>query len=135
MQEEEKNGKIVEFPEDAVRMPPPRLPRPVGEIPPGHPFKKVVTVLLIVLGIFVVVYIAIAILSGPPPQPVENIPQSFSEMYREEGAITYEDEILQGWFLEPERQHFMSEDGRRFTYVDSHSREGEPVMGYWRLIE
>jgi hypothetical protein len=135
MHNEEENGKIVEFPEDEVRMPPPRLPQPIGEIPPGHPFRKIITVLLIVLGIFVVVYIAIAIMSEPPPQPDENNPTSFSEMYREEGAITYQDEILHGWFLEPERQHFMSEDGRRFTYVDSHSREGEPVMGYWRLIE
>jgi hypothetical protein len=44
-------------------------------------------------------------------------------------------EIVRGWFLDPERQHFMTEDGRRFTFVDSHTRDGERVSGHWRLME
>jgi len=135
MQEDEEKGRIVRFPEDEVRMPPARLPGPIGEVPSTHPLRRPLAVLLVILGIFVLVYIAIAIFSGPPELPEDQAPQAFSEMYREPGAITYEDEIIRGWFLDPERQHFMTEDGRRFTYVDSHAREGEPVAGHWRLIE
>jgi hypothetical protein len=134
MIDDDEHGRLVEFPADEVRMPPARLPQPVGKIAPGHPLLRPLTILIIILGIFVVIYLAASIIAGPPAADVGE-QEPLSETYRESGAITYEGEIVHGWFLDPERQHFMTEDGRRFTYVDSHTRDGERVSGHWRLME
>ncbi len=132
---EEETGRIVEFPPGDYRIPPTRLPRPVGRIAPGHPLQRPLTISIILLALLLLVYIVVSFFTAPPQEPADDEPITFSEMYRESGAITYQDEIVQGWFLDAERQHFMTEDGRRFTYVDPHTREGDPVSGYWRLSE
>lgn len=133
--EEEEKGRVVEFPPDPFEMPPQHLPDMIGRMEPGHPLKRPMTIAIIVLGILLVVLIALSIFSGPRPKPGEGEEATFSEMYREPGRITYEDKIIDGWFLDQERQHFMDKSGKRFTYVDSHEREGSPVSGYWRLVE
>ncbi len=141
MPEEKENGQVVDFPEDEIRMPPTRLPQTIGRMEKGHPLQRPMVIVIIILCVILVVSIIISIQMGPPPEiknetagAVSN-PEMFSEMYRESGAVTYEDEIIQGWFLDTERQHFMDENGRRFTFVDSHQREDFPVSGHWRLIE
>jgi len=93
------------------------------------------TIAIIVLAAIMLVFIAQAVIQGDRHQSDDDSRRGFSELYREEGKITYQDDLLDGWFLDEERQHFMAQDGRRFTYIDSHSREGSPVTGYWRLIE
>ena len=132
---DEETGRLVEFPSDDARMPTQRLPRLIGKITPGHPLQRPMTIAIIILGLILLIFIAQAIIEGRRG-PVDDTDQrGFSEMYREEGRITYQDDLLDGWFLDEDRQHFMALDGRRFTYVDSHTREGSPVTGYWRLIE
>jgi hypothetical protein len=131
----EDGGEIVEFPVDSIRMPPQRLPQPIGRIAPGHPLQKPLTIAIWVLGLGIALIFVGSILSGMQIKSDDEYPLTFSEMYREAGAITYDGEIITGWFLDIGKQHFMDEEGKRFTYVDSHSREGQPVSGHWRLVE
>jgi len=127
------SGTIVEFPSDETRMPPSRLPNPIGKIPEGHPLKRPITIALIVLGVILIFSIVYGFVAKPPNG---NGKDNFTTgSYRESGTITYENEKISGWFLDIEKQHFMAEDGRRFTFVDSHEREGAPVSGHWRIVE
>ncbi len=129
--QEEKNGELVDFPVEEIRMPPERLPRPVGRIASGHPLVRPLIIGFILLAIILGIQVIYSLVF---PGGNEGRP-TFSESFREEGRIIYEGDRIQGWFLDTERQHFMTEDGRRFTYVDSHEREGAQVTGHWRLIE
>lgn len=133
--EEEQEGQVVEFPSEEDRLPPPRLPSPVGHIGSGHPLRRPLVIALIILGLILAVHFLVTIVQGGCSAPNNSEPTTFMEMHREPGAIAYEGKRLQGWFLDVERQHFLAEDGRRFTYVDSHEREGYPVCGHWRLME
>ena len=133
--EEEQKGKVVEFPAEGDRMPPPRLPGPVGRIATGHPLLRPLAIALILLAILLAVQIVSAALGGGCRSPENKGPTTFTETYREPGTITYQGSKLRGWFLDSRRQHFMAEDGRRFTYVDSHERESSTVSGHWRLME
>jgi hypothetical protein len=128
-------GVLVDFPEDGFRMPPQRLPHEIGRVDESHPFRKSVVVILISLIIFLAGFIFLAGATCMSSEKEGDSVKAVTEMFREPGSITYQKEILHGWFLDEKRQHFLAEDGRRFTYVDSHSREGSPVSGYWRLIE
>ena len=133
-QEEDKEGRIVEFPEDAVRLPPERLPAPVGRIVRGHPLRRPLTIAILVLAILFAAYVVFSLFTAKSrSDPGE--PATFTGMYHDPGCITYQGERLEGWFLDPDCQHFQAEDGRRFTYVDPHAREGFPVTGHWRLME
>jgi len=132
---DDESGQLVEFPHDETRMPTQSLPRLLGRVADGHPLRRPMTIAIIVLAAIMLVFIAQAVIQGDRHQSDDDSRRGFSELYREEGKITYQDDLLDGWFLDEERQHFMAQDGRRFTYIDSHSREGSPVTGYWRLIE
>ncbi len=127
--------KIVEFPTDDIRMPTQRLPRDLGRIEDSHPLRKPLRIAIVVLGIFIMVVIVYAFITTPPADREEPGFTSFAESYREPGTITYLDRRIDGWFLEESREHFMDQDGNRYTYVDSHMREGFRVIGHWRLIE
>ncbi|MFH1675929.1 MAG: hypothetical protein ABIC40_02805 [bacterium] len=124
---------IIEFPSGSDRLPPNRLPGPLGKIAEGHPLKRPITIALIVLAIILIFSVVYGLVVKPPK---ENQNMSFpAGSYRESGAINYEEEKISGWFLDIEKQHFMADDGRRFTFVDSHEREGWPVSGHWRIVE
>jgi hypothetical protein len=133
--DEEKDPVLVEFPVDSLRMPEPLLPRPIGRISQGHPLIRPLITILMVFVLAVVVFFIVGYfkMSNTPADRLN--PQSIGAEYREEGKITWQDTRLDGWFLDSAHEHFMSTDGRRFTYVSSHQREGSPVSGYWRLVE
>lgn len=127
--------KIVEFPTDEIRMPTQRLPRDLGRIEDSHPLQKPLRIAIIVLGIIIIAVIVYAFITAPGADWEEPGFTSFAESYREPGTINYLDRRIDGWFLEESREHFMDRDGNRYTYVDSHMREGFRVIGHWRLIE
>jgi hypothetical protein len=129
--QEEEKGKLVNFPADEERLPSARLPSMVGRIGEGHPLLRPLIIAFVVLAIILGVQVVVSLIGAHE----KNDRATFTESYREAGTITYEGGRLQGWFLDTERQHFLAQDGRRFTYVDAHSREGSPVSGYWRLVE
>jgi hypothetical protein len=134
IQEEPEEGKLVEFPADAVRMPEPFLPRPVGRIDEGHPLKRWLVALLLIFLVVLIGHFLFLLIKGPPKPDVESNRSAFSETYREAGSITYLGKPLDGWFLEPSHEHFMAHDGRRFTYVQGHERGESQVSGYWRIV-
>lgn len=128
------NEKVIEFPTDEIRMPTQRLPRDLGRIEDSHPLQKPLRIAIVVLGIIILAVIVYAFITAPG-EVREEPGTSFAESYREPGIITYLDRRIDGWFLEESREHFMDQDGNRYTYVDSHMREGFRVIGHWRLIE
>ena len=133
-EEEREEGILVRFPTDATRMPEPFLPGPLGRVDSSHPLRRPLLIAIIVLFILLFAQITITLISES--RKSANVKSSsLSESYREEGTINYQGKALKGWFLEPERQHFMAEDGRKFTYVNPHKRGDTYVPGYWRLVE
>ena len=139
MPEEEVNGKLVEFPGEEIRMPTQMLPDNLGRVDDDHPLRKSISNLILILGVFLAVVLIYAFAGGRLPgqkPPSESGDQAaVVETYREAGSITYQDEIIDGWFVDPDRQHFMDADGVRYTYVDPHDREGHRVAGHWRIME
>jgi hypothetical protein len=131
----EENGRILEFPSDDIRMPTQRLPRDVGRVADHHPLQLPLRIAIIILGITIVVMAGSAVFKAIRSGMNDTGRPSIVNSYRESGAITYMDQRIEGWFLEESRQHFMDQDGNRYTYVDSHEREGSQVMGYWRKME
>jgi len=134
---EEENGKLVDFPGDEVMMPPQRLPENLGRVDDDHALRKPILVLIIILGVFLAGVLVYTFAGGTLPgqkSPGAN-ESSIVDTYREAGSITYQDKIINGWFLDTERQHFMDNKGVRYTYVDPHEREGHRVTGYWRILE
>ncbi len=131
---EDEEARLVDFPVEKARIPPTRLPETIGRIAPGHPLTSPMIIALIALGIILAIHIIVSFTTKPSAQDT-NSQTTFSESSREPGSITYDGDRLRGWFLDEERQHFLAEDGSRFTYVDAHSRGGSPVAGHWRLIE
>ena len=91
-----------------------------------------VSLILIFIGIAILFYSGVTIISGHSNHP--NDRPTFSQRYRQEGSITYRDKIISGWFLDEEMQHFIDSDGQRYTFVDSHIRENDTVTGYWRML-
>jgi hypothetical protein len=130
----EEDGKIVEFPSDETRMPTQELPRVLGRIPDSHPLQKPLRIAILVLGIVILIMVISAVYTSLRNATNTNESQIINP-YREPGTITYMDQRIEGWFLEESREHFMDKDGKRYTYVDSHTREGSRVMGYWRKME
>jgi hypothetical protein len=128
---EEESGKLVQFPSDAVRMPEPYLPRPVGRIARGHPLIRPLVILLVLFALVLAGHFVFTLFHGVPARYV----QPASDIAREAGSITYEGRILDGWYMDPQREHFLSQDGTRYTYVDSHEREGSRVTGHWRIVQ
>jgi hypothetical protein len=133
--DEDQDPVLIEFPGDSMRMPEPLLPRPVGRIAEGHPLKRPLAIAIVVLLIIFFSHFLYTLLTGAASRTDPSQAGAFSSQYREDGSITYQDKILDGWFLESGHEHFMATDGRRFTYVTQHEREGSVVTGYWRLIE
>jgi hypothetical protein len=134
-QESEEKGRILEFPTDGIRMPTQRLPRDVGRITDHHPLQLPLRISIIILGIVIVIMAGSAIFKAIRSGMMDSGRPSILNTFREPGAITYMDKRIEGWFIEESRQHFMDQDGNRYTYVDSHAREGSRVIGYWRKIE
>jgi len=130
-QQQEQNGKLVKFPLDGERLPPQRLPKMVGKIDEGHPLLKPLVIAFILLAIILGIQVLVSIYS--PNRQTENR-SSFAETFRESGTITYGGERIDGWFLDSERQHFLSADGQRYTYVNPHERDGKRISGHWRII-
>lgn len=131
----DEKGRLVEFPSDEIRMPTQELPHDLGRIDDSHPLQKPLRIAIVILGFVIVVMIGSAILTSFHTGRTDSERPSILESYRESGTITYMDERIEGWFLEETREHFMDNDGNRYTYVDSHTREGARVMGYWRKLE
>jgi hypothetical protein len=132
---DEAKGELVEFPKDPIRMPFQSLPKPVGRIAEGHPLARPMMWAIALIALILLTYIFGSIIHSYVARNSASVPNPISESYRESGAITYEEHIIRGWFLDSERQHFLSEDGKRFTYVNPHEREDSPVTGFWRIME
>ncbi len=135
MQDEEEQGELIDFPTDGSRLPPQPLPDNIGLIADDHPLRRPLAVAIIMFLSVLAGYFIFVAIYGQASSSNTAEWNSFTGQYEQAGKITYEEQILSGNFLDQEMQHFQSEDGRRFTYVDSHEREGSPVTGYWRLIE
>jgi len=133
--EEQEKGIVIEFPENGVRMPTQNLPNVLGRIEDDHPFRRPLGKAIIILGVFLLGYILFASITCDSGRQDSEVREQLTEMFNHPGSITYDGEILAGWFLDSEMQHFMAEDGRRFTYVDPHAREDSPVSGHWRQRE
>jgi hypothetical protein len=131
----EEDGKLVEFPADAFRMPEPLLPRPVGRIASGHPLKRPLAIALVIFVLILAADFVVTLFHAAHSSADRGNRGAYSNTFRDPGAITYGNQHLNGWFLDPQHEHFQSEDGRRFTHVDSHEREGSEVTGHWRIIQ
>jgi len=136
IQDEEENGTLIEFPGDEIRMPTQMLPETLGRVDDDHPLRKPILILIIILAVFLLGVMIYVFAGGTlPGQKAQTDQSSMVDSYKEDGRITYQDEIITGWFVDPERQHFMDQDGIRYTYVDPHDREGHRVAGHWRIME
>jgi len=135
--DEEENGTLIEFPGDQVRMPTQNLPDTLGRVDDDHPLRKSILFLILILAVVLAGVLIYAFAGGtfPSQQDADSSQAPVVETYREAGNITYQDEIIDGWFIDSERQHFMDSDGVRYTYVDPHDREGRVIAGYWRAME
>ena len=136
-QDEEENGTLIEFPGDQIRMPTQRLPDTLGRVDDDHPLRKSISFLILLLAVILVGVLIFAFSGGtfPGQDDADSSQAPVVETYRENGNITYQDEIIDGWFVDPERQHFMDSNGVRYTYVDPHDRGGRVVAGHWRVME
>jgi len=124
-----EDDKIVEFPIEEIDIPIDRLPQPIGRVAEGHPLRKPLLMAIIILVLLVAGQIIYTVSTAPPQSTARE------EAFREQGGITYENERLTGWFIDPAHQHFEASDGREFTYVDPHNRENGRVSGHWREVE
>jgi len=127
-------GEIIEFPGDVdefERVPFPGVPHELGEIPPGHALIKPLLVLIAALILFVLLFAGLTCLSRGDVQDTPADPAG----YRESGSIVYLNESMEGWYLDPDHQHFMDSEGKRYTLVDEHLREGSQVESHWRIME
>jgi hypothetical protein len=129
-----EEGKLVEFPSDLVHDEEMSESVAVGHIETARQLKLIFTITIAVLAILLTAHFlySLHLSNSGEHQKAGNV---ISDEIREEGTIMVGDKPLRGWFIDPTHEHFMSQDGRRFTYINPHEREGSTVNGYWRIMK
>lgn len=134
-EDEPEEGKLVEFPSESVRGEEKEGPGLCEKAWAARSLKTIFTLTISALVIILTSHFLYSLYLSNTREDNIKAGGSISDEFREDGTITVGNKPLRGWFLDPSHEHFMSQDGRRFTYINPHEREGSNVNGYWRIIK
>jgi hypothetical protein len=135
MDEESNGDKLIAFPSDSTDVAiQPDIDDP-DLVKKRLTVKKYLAVAVVAFVLLLAGHFIYSLLGANARLEGHRAGSSILQEYHEDGAITYENIILQGWYLDPLHEHFMATDGRKFTFVNSHQRKDSTVIGYWRIIE